>query len=342
MKPRMTVLFAALACIGLVVAIAGCGGSGDTASAETSSEGSGGETSTTAKGGGENIAFACATPVLPFFAPTEQGAKDAAEAQGVNVDYTGVGETVTPQAMSTVLQAAVDQHPDALVFCNFFPNAENPIVKQAVKEGIPVFATNSISEGLEDGAIAAFGQSDEVAGEQAAEKMIEEGVKDGLCVNDVPENPSTAARCSGFETVMKAKGEEVETLNVPEAAENTTAILNAVTGVLRSNSSIDGVLALGNIQGPAVVQAVKQLGREGDVKVGTFDVSEEVVEEIESGEMLFTVWQQPYLQGYLPVVSASLYLKYGMSPPGEVATGPTFIDKENVDAVKPAVAEGLG
>jgi simple sugar transport system substrate-binding protein len=288
------------------------------------------------------VAYACATSATPFFAPIEQGSEDAAKAMGVSLSYSGISTNLTPQEMHSVLQAAINQHPDALVVCNFFPETENSLIKQATKEGIPVFSAAANTESLESGALTAYGQSDEQAGEQAAEEMSAAGVTDAICVDDVPTNPSVSARCTGFEKQMKAEGQGVKTVNLPNAAENTTAILNAITGELRSDSNINGVLTLGNVQGPAAVQAVKQAGKEGEVKVGTFDMSEEVLTELESGEMLFTVWQQPYLQGYLPVVSAALYLKYGMTPPGEVATGPAFITKENAEAVAPAVEGGVG
>lgn len=322
----------------LVVAagvVAGCGSS------------SGGGTTTgsaPAKKSGKqvNIAFACATPTIPFFGPIEQGAKDAAAAAGVNLSYTGIGASaITPAAMSSVLTAAINQHPDALVVCNFFPPAEDPLVRKAVANGIPVFGSNSVTNLTTDGALAAFGQPDEMAGEGAGNQMAAAGVKHGLCVDDVPNNPSVSARCTGFVKALKAKGLKATTLNLANSSENTTAILSDVKGALQADSSIDGVLALGVTQGPASVQAVAQAGRAGKVKVGTFDVSSDVINLIKNGSMLFTVWQQPYLQGYMPVLSAAQYLRNGMTLPGEVATGPSFVTKQNVRAVAAAQAAGL-
>ena len=164
--------------------------------------------------------------------------------------YTGIGASnTTPAAMSTAIKAALNQRPDALVVCNFFPPAENPLIRGAVEDGIPVFATNSVTDAIENGALAAFGQPDEVAGEKAGEAMAEAGVRNAVCVNDVPVNPSVVARCVGFERALEAKGIEVRTINLANAIGNTTVILNDIKGALRADSSIDGVLTMGPTAG---------------------------------------------------------------------------------------------
>jgi simple sugar transport system substrate-binding protein len=334
MRGWRTVLSGACAVALAALAVTGCGGSDSSSSAA----------STTASSGGPKpkVAFVCATSTIAFFSPVEQGAKDAANAVGVDLDYTGIGASdITGPALAKTFTAAVNQHPDALVVCNFFPDAVDPLVKKAVADGIPVFGGNSVTNLLDDGAISVWGQPDEQAGEGAGDQMAEAGVTYGLCVNDVPNNPAVAARCTGFERAMKARGLKVKTLNLANANNNPTAILADVKGALQANPDVDGVLALGPTQGPAVVQAVEQTGKSGDVKVASFDVSSNIISQIRDGRMLFTVWQQPYLEGYMPVIAAAQYLKYGMAPPGQGSTGPAFITKDNLDKIKAALAAGL-
>ena len=52
---------------------------------------------------------------------------------------------------------------------------------------------------------------------------------------------------------------------------------------------------------------------------------------VRTGRMEFAVDQQPYLQGYLPVVFLAERARYGLFPAqGEVVpTGPSFITSEN-------------
>jgi simple sugar transport system substrate-binding protein len=290
------------------------------------------------------ISFVCATPATAsFFAPIEQGAKDAASELGVDLSYTGLGKTVSPAAMAQVLQPAVNQHPDVLIVCNFFPSAENPIIKSATAKGIPVILSNSISDAAKVGALGTVGQADFAAGQQGGQAMIRLGVKHPLCVNGVPDNPSVTARCLGFIAAFKGKGIGVKTLNLPSTQyNNLTAQMSAMKGTLAADRKIDGVLTSGPTLGPGAARAAQQLGRGNKVKVGTFDISDEVVAEVNSGALIFAIWQQPYLEGYLPVVAAALYARHGFLPAGSLPTGPVFVTKANVAKVKAALAAGLG
>jgi simple sugar transport system substrate-binding protein len=52
--------------------------------------------------------------------------------------------------------------------------------------------------------------------------------------------------------------------------------------------------------------------------------------------------QQPYLQGYLPIVFLQLYKENADTVGGgrPVLTGPAFVDKSNVDTVSAYAARG--
>lgn len=320
-------------------ALAGCGSTSSSSGTTTASLAG----SKQGPGSGQKVAFVCANASIPFFAPIEQGAKSAAAELGASLSYTGIGASnITGPAMATALTTAINQKPSALIYCNFFPTAEDPIIKQAVSQGIPAFATDAVTDWQADGAIDAFGQQSEVGGAQAGVEMAAAGVKHPLCVDDVPTNPDVAARCTGFASAFATKGIKARTLNLPANANNNpTAILTDVKGALASDSKIDGVLMLGEQQAVAAVQAVAQSGRTGQVKIGTFDVNSDVLTDVQNGTLMFTVWQQPYLQGYLPVLAAVQHAKYGMAPAGETETGPIFVTKANVAKVKAAQAAGL-
>jgi simple sugar transport system substrate-binding protein len=67
------------------------------------------------------------------------------------------------------------------------------------------------------------------------------------------------------------------------------------------------------------------------VKIGAFDLGPETLEAVQKGTLLFAVDQQPYLQGYLPVVMLANRARYGLFPAqGDVvATGANFVTKAN-------------
>ena len=79
---------------------------------------------------------------------------------------------------------------------------------------------------------------------------------------------------------------------------------------------------------------------EGD---GTgFDITPEIIEAIDAGTINFTIDQQQYLQGYLPVVVLAQYKQYGVLPAGGILpTGPGFVTKENAARVIELSKQGI-
>ena len=61
-----------------------------------------------------------------------------------------------------------------------------------------------------------------------------------------------------------------------------------------------------------------------------FDLSPEILRLIQAGHIRYTIDQQPYLQGFYPVVGLTHYLRYGIVPPS-IDAGATIIDRNSVD-----------
>jgi simple sugar transport system substrate-binding protein len=71
----------------------------------------------------------------------------------------------------------------------------------------------------------------------------------------------------------------------------------------------------------------------GKVRVGTMEVSKVALQQIKDGKLLFLINEQPYLDGYYGVLFAYHYAKFGLAPVGVVSTGPSVVDKVNVDKI---------
>ena len=89
---------------------------------------------------------------------------------------------------------------------------------------------------------------------------------------------------------------------------------------------MDAVLTLNSTVGEIAAESTPRR-----VVIGTFDYSPGVLTAVGSGRIEFAVDQQPYLQGYLPVVLLAERARYGLFPAeGEVIpTGPSFITRDN-------------
>jgi len=256
-----------------------------------------------------------------FWSVAQNGAEQAGEDLGVEVNYTSDGDAA---AQARLIDNAVAQGVSGMVVSMANPDALQGSIEAAVEAGIPVITINSgEAESIEFGALAHVGQSEEVAGEGAGERFTEEGATKLLCVIHEAGNIGLTQRCEGAASSFGDVTELQVDLN------NPTDVQARIRGALQADPAIDGVLALNPQVATAAVSAASEAGSEA--QVATFDLSADVIAGIEAGDILFAVDQQQYLQGYLPVVMIKLFIENANTIGGglPVLTGPGFVDESN-------------
>jgi simple sugar transport system substrate-binding protein len=180
------------------------------------------------------------------------------------------------------------------------------------------------------------GQDEAEAGRIAGEKLKEMGGKVALCVNQEVGNVALDLRCKGFAEGFGGKSTVLPVSNDP------ADVRAKVKAALSSDPSVDTILALGaGTAGEPTVEAVKESGKTGAVRVATFDLSPNFLKAVAAGDAAFAIDQQQYLQGYLPVVFLALNAKHGLVPGGDVPSGPNLITKEKADQVIDLSAKGI-
>ena len=320
--------FAALLMVGLL--LAGCSNDSDGGS-------SGGKASAPAgasKPGDISIAVVTHGQAGDsFWDVVKNGAEQAGKDLDVKVTYQSSGD---PQTQSQYIDAAVNQHVAGLVVSMANPDALKASIQQAVSKGVPVITINSgQSRSAEFGALTHVGQDETVAGQGAGAKLKAAGVSKLLCVIHEAGNVGLEDRCKG---AAQALGGTTENLQVDQ--NNIQAVQSTIQAKLQADKSINGVLALQPAVGAVAVQAVAGAG--STAKVATFDLSDDVINQIEQGKLLFAVDQQQYLQGYLPVQFLYLYATNANTVGGgqPVLTGPGFVTKDNAARVHDLAARG--
>lgn len=275
-------------------------------------------------------------PADPFWSIVNNGANQAAEDLDVQFEYRAP-ESFDVVEIQRTLEAAIAAEPDGLAVTIVDPDALAPVIREATEQGIPVIVFNAGREVWEDvGALTYIGQTEFEAGVAAGERMAEEGVQSALCINHQQGNVTLDQRCNGFEEGL---GGEVEQISVDGS--DPTAARNAIRAALRNNEEVDGMLALGPAGANPAIRALEESGRGGEITFGTFDLSPEVLRAIEDGTVLFAIDQQPYLQGYLPVMYLTQYIQNGLQPVGEIRTGPAFVTQENAGDVIELSEQGI-
>jgi simple sugar transport system substrate-binding protein len=111
--------------------------------------------------------------------------------------------------------------------------------------------------------------------------------------------------------------------------------------VLSADPNIGGIMALGPTAAIPALKALQSLNLVGKIKLATFDLSPDVLQAIKSGNMLFAIDQQQYLQGYLPIVLLTLYRTNLNTIANDVLmTGPGFVTQTNVAQIIALTQQG--
>ncbi len=316
--------------------LAACGGSSTTSNQSTNNSGNSARS---------NLKFYVITHGQasdPFWSVVKKGVDQAAKDMGVTANYEApTSTTFDVVAMSHLIDTAVAAHPDGIVVSIPDPTGLGPSIKAAVAAGIPVISINSGSDVAKSlGVLVHIGQTEEQAGIGGGLKMGAAGVKHALCVNQEVGNAALTLRCKGFqEGLTQADGGTVKVIGVNLS--NPTQTQQTIEAALQHDTSIDGILTLGPTGATPTIKALQDLNKLGQIKLATFDLSSDVLNAIKSGQMLFAIDQQQYLQGYLPIVLLTLYKTNLNTIANDILqTGPGFVTSDNVSQVIQLTAQG--
>jgi simple sugar transport system substrate-binding protein len=265
-----------------------------------------------------------------FFEAVVNGAKDAAVQQGVNVDVQFGEEDANHQ--KTIFETGIANKVTGIAINIADDNAYVETACKAMKAGIPIVTFNI--DDSRHGApgstcrMAFMGQNFIASGYVLGKRMIAEGkLKKGDKVFTPVEAPTATYAVQRHEGVQKALAEIGATSEVLGTGNDHAQALNLMTQYLLGHPDTAAVVGLGQTPTSQAVQAIKDAKLK--IPAGGFDVSKEILDNIKNGELIATVDQQPYSQGFYAVTQLSLYLKYGLWPSEMDTGGAGLVDKAN-------------
>ncbi|MDE2792585.1 MAG: sugar ABC transporter substrate-binding protein [Paracoccaceae bacterium] len=263
----------------------------------------------------------------PFWPVVEKGAKDAAAALGVELEYN-FAPSGDMADMAKLIEAATATNPDGLIVSLPDAAALGNAIRAAADAGIPLITINSgLESSAEVGALMHVGQPESLAGLKAGERAKAEGATNPVCLNQEAFNTALVDRCNGY-----FNGMGVSDGNMLDVSNDVAQIKTRTAAALQADATIDAVLAVGPHVCEAAADAVDEVG--ADVHLSCFDLTPGVINLIKEGKVQYSIDQQQRLQGYMPVVVLHLYnSNAGMLPGANIPSGPGFVDAGNAAAV---------
>jgi simple sugar transport system substrate-binding protein len=275
----------------------------------------------------------------PYWNIVKSGMNEAATKLGVTVEYHAPA-TFSTDEMKRLISDAVASHPDGLVVSAPDEEALGLSIKAAADAHIPVIIIDSGGPSLAKklGALFFMGQSEFGAGIEAGHRARELGAQHPLCIDHERGNISLEARCHGFSSGLG--------VNVPVLETNLAPGVMAkdLSAYLVEHPETDFILTLGTAAAEAALDEIYKRPALQRPMLGTFDMSPKVLQAVASGRALWAIDAQPYLMGYIPVVTFDLLKHYKLKPvppDGLYATGPSFIEKDEAAAMMSLAAAGV-
>ncbi|MFG2003458.1 sugar ABC transporter substrate-binding protein [Spirillospora sp. NPDC048911] len=270
----------------------------------------------------------------PFFTATQYGAQDACALLNCEFQWTGSKESVVPEMVSAT-NAAISAKADGLAVAVVDKTAFKQPVDNALNAGIPVVSYNADGARGEPGTnrLAYIGQDLYVSGYQLGTRiaaLMSGGDAVGFIAT--PGSLNIQPRIDGAKDAIKASGKSINFKDVASGAELPKE-LSTIDAYAQGHTGLKGMFAVdaGSTEAVGKTMAKYKLKEKG-VAAGGFDLNPSTLNSIKGGSLDFTIDQQPYQQGFLPVLFLWMYkLTGGLIAPPDTNTGLLFVTKDNVD-----------
>ena len=271
-----------------------------------------------------------------FFTPTQYGFADCAALLDIPVPkWTGSTTSVASQMVAQI-NAAVSAKAAGIATTLINSSSFTAPVANAMSAGIPVLSYNAdgvVSKtGVPDigtNRLAYIGQALFTSGQQLGERIKSLVPTPGEVAIFI-ETPGTAniqPRFDGANSILSPLGykvAEITTTTVP------ATILANEKAYLLAHKSVKGAFAVDSTSTSFLAQALAETGL-SHLPNGGFDTVPQTLTNIKAGTTGFTIYQDPYLQGFLPTLYMYLYnISGGTLVPSDTDTGLSFITKNNL------------
>lgn len=270
------------------------------------------------------------------FAPVRRGMEDACKQINAKCEFIGP-QTFDPAQHVSLLEAAIAKKPDGIATTRPDPAAYNEALKKAVEAGIMVTIFNTNDPKAAETLPAPFvGQDFTNYGKVWAREVMK----------DLPEGGDVAVTncCFGHYALEERIRSFKETLETEGQGKwkvrdviNTTAeeekIYAAIESYYRANPDIKGIYGADYYSG-IISQFIKRNNLQGKLKTGGSDLAPGNVEGLKEGYTSFGLGQNPYWQGYMPVMMMHQLIAFGVRP-NSIDTGTDVVTPANIAQYDP-------
>jgi simple sugar transport system substrate-binding protein len=269
-----------------------------------------------------------------FFTPTKYGYSDAATLLGLPTPIWGGSADSADSEMVSFMNTAISAKAAGIATSVIDSSMTTP-VGNAMNAGIPVITYNAdgiYSHGVPEiytNRLAYVGQALYLSG-QAMGNQIKSLVPGGGHIVIFIATPGTGNIQPRYDGAVSVLGSSYSVDEIGTSTVDSTELSTEKSYLLGHKGTLKGAFAVDSGSTANLTAALTSTGSTS-IPAGGFDTDPRTLAGLKAGTIKFSIFQDPYLQGFLPVLYLYLYNLSGaqLSPP-DTDTGLTVLTPSNV------------
>jgi ribose transport system substrate-binding protein len=278
-------------------------------------------------GGAKHLAFVT-NNASDFWTIARKGTEKAdAELADVTVEFK-IPADGTAAEQKRIVDDLLAKGVDGIAISPVDPNNQTQMLNDVARQAI-VFTQDS--DAPQSDRAAYVGTDNVAAGRQAGDLIKEtlpEGGKIMLFVGKLDAR-NAQERMQGIKEALQ--GSNVQIVDTRTDDTDRVRAKSNVSDTLVKYPDVKALVGLWSYNGPAILNAVKEAGKTGQVKIIAFDEEDETLAGVKDGAIYATVVQQPFEFGYQAIKLMSQYAKGDKSaiPASKQVFVPTLVIKRD-------------
>ena len=279
------------------------------------------------------ILVSALTYSFPHFVFLQEQLEDEAKKLGNVKVIRSDGQLSAPKQIADI-EAAIVQGVDGIIIAPADATALAPVIRTAIKEGIPVVTIDRPVNGVPE--VLANVAADNLIGAQrqgdAVEKLFPKGATI-INLQGIPGDKTANDRNKGVHDTLDKYPELYKFVAEQTARFNRDQGLTVTENLLTGLATTPTVIVAGNDDSAlGAAQAVEARGLKGKIAIFGYDGSTDALKAVRDGVLTGTVDQYPGKQGREAVKILTDYIRTGTRPgTTDVLISPVAITRENLN-----------
>jgi LacI family transcriptional regulator len=268
--------------------------------------------------------------IAPFWDAVREGIEDEARvfaASGIDIEFRTFPRLA--QGEQEAFKDALNSNVNGIILATGAPEGVRLLIRDASHARIPVVAVSTDAPGTARLAVVSIDSlaSGSLAGELLG-RLLQGAGKLAVVTGDLAITDH-AEKFQSFAQSIKTMFPAMHMLDPIQNHEDETEAYEECRNLLRRNRDING-LYISTANSTSVLQALKDAGRLGQLPVIATDLFPALIQHLEAGSVIATLYQRPRSQGQMALRMLHDFLVEGRCPTHRVRLAPHLIMKSNL------------